>query len=181
MSIISNINSILNSISYSFNDILIDTGDIWSKFNNVSAVLLTHAHFDHIYGLNELFAKNPEAKVFTNSIGKEMLLNARKNLSFYHETPFVFEYPDKIVTVNDGEEIQIGENLIAKAVFTPGHNPSCISWVIGDDIFTGDSYIPGIKTVTNLPNGNKAQAKKSEQLILNLAKNRTIHPGHLIP
>lgn len=174
-------NSFFNSISYKVYNILIDPGDEWEGFEAVDMVLLTHAHFDHIYGLDGLFAKNPKAKVFTNSSGKEMLLNARKNLSFYHETPLVFHHPDRIVTVNDGEEIQIGEDLIAKAIFTPGHNPSCITWIIGDDIFTGDSYIPGIKTVTNMPNGNKDQAKKSEQLILNLAKNRTIHPGHLIP
>lgn len=175
------LNSLFSTLTYRISNTLIDPGDEWEGFEVVDTVLLTHAHFDHIYGLNELFAKNPKAKVFTNSIGKEMLLNARKNLSFYHETPFVFKYPDKIVTVNDGEEIQIADDLIAKAVFTPGHNPSCISWVIVDDIFTGDSYIPGIKTVTNLPGSDKALAKKSENLILNLAKNRTIHPGHLIP
>lgn len=42
-------------MSYVFNDILVDPGDTWEGFNNVSSVLLTHAHFDHIYGLNELF------------------------------------------------------------------------------------------------------------------------------
>lgn len=167
-------------MSYAFNGILIDPGDIWDGFNGVSKVLLTHAHFDHIYGLNELIRVSPEAKVYTNEIGKEMLLSARKNMSLYHETSFVFEYPDKIVLVEDGEEVDLGNDLTSKAIFTPGHNPSCITWIIDDVLFTGDSYIHGIKTVTNLPGGNKKQAEESLALIKKLAVGRTFYPGHKV-
>jgi len=178
MEVRSHTNSLYNSMSYVFKDVLIDSGDVWDGFNNVSVVLLTHAHFDHIYGLNELLSISPQAKVYTNAAGKEMLLNARKNLSFYHETPFVFQYPEQIVLVGDGEEVSLGNGLKVKAIFTPGHNLSCISWIIGDAIFSGDSYISGIKTVTNLPNGNKQQAIESEHLIKELLIGKTIYPGH---
>lgn len=169
-----------NSVSYKLKQFIIDPGDVWDGFCNVSKVLLTHVHFDHIYGLNELMNISPDAKVYTNEFGKEMLLDAKKNLSFYHETPFVFERPENIVIINDGEEIDIGNGLNAKAVYTLGHNPSCITWIIGDAIFTGDSYIPGIKTVTNLPRGNKAQAIESENLIKQLAIGKIIYPGHKV-
>lgn len=165
-------------MSYAFDGIIIDPGDVWKGFDNVSAVLLTHAHFDHIYGLNELLKITTSTKVYTNEAGREMLLNAKKNLSFYHETPFEFDYPDSIVTVNDGEEVDLGCGLTAKAIFTPGHNPSCITWIIDDATFTGDSYIPGNKTVTNLPKGNKSQAIESEALIKCLSTGKTIYPGH---
>lgn len=174
------VNSLFSSISYGLQKTLIDCGDEWEGFKGVSAVLLTHAHFDHIYGLNKLFTVSPEAKVYTNSAGKEMLLNARKNLSFYHESPFMYEYPDQIVVVEDGEEVEIGNGLSARAVFTPGHNASCITWVVGDCLFTGDAYIPGIKTVTNLPGSNKQQAAESLKLIEKLSKDRTIYPGHKV-
>lgn len=167
-------------MSYAFAGILLDPGDEWQGFESVSKVLLTHAHFDHIYGLNRVLKFSPDAKVFTNEYGKEMLLNSRKNLSFYHETPFVFEYPESIVIVNDHDEIDFGKGMRAKALFTPGHNPSCITWIIGDVIFTGDSYIPGINTVSNLPKGNKVQAIKSENLIKRLAIGKTIYPGHSV-
>lgn len=173
-------NSFCTSVCYRIKDCVIDPGDVWKGFDNVSTVLLTHAHFDHIYGLNELLKISPSAKVNTNEAGREMLLDARKNLSFYHETPFEFEHPDSIVIVNDGTEVNLGDGLIAKAVFTPGHNPSCITWIIDDAIFTGDSYIPGIKTVTNLPKGNKSQAIESEALIKSLAIGKTIYPGHKV-
>lgn len=180
MNVIHHINSLFNSISYSFNDILIDPGDEWVGFKDVTSVLLTHAHFDHIYGLNRLIELNPDATVYTNEHGRMMLLDDRKNMSRYHETPFIFEHPDRIVTVNDGDEIEIEKGMTAKAVFTPGHNPSCITWIIGNCLFTGDAYIPGIKTVTNLPASNKKQALESEKLIKELAEYRIIYPGHKI-
>lgn len=180
MLVTSNTNSIINSMSYYVDGYLVDAGDVWDGFYNVSKVLLTHAHFDHIYGLNEVMARNPEAKVYTNEHGRLMLLDAKKNMSYYHETPFVFEYPNRIEIVNDGDEIDMGEDTIAKAVFTPGHNPSCITWIVGERVFSGDSYIPGLKTVTNLPGGDRRQASESENLIKQLAESRVIYPGHKV-
>jgi len=156
----------------------VDPGDVWEGFEGVETVLLTHAHFDHIYGLNELVKLSPMVKVYTNEAGREMLQNAKKNMSFYHETPFVFSHPELIAVVNDGDEIKLDNGLVAKAVFTPGHNPSCITWVVGDMVFSGDSLIPGVKTVTNLPGGDRRQAVESELLIRQLAVARTIYPGH---
>ncbi len=167
-------------MSYAFNGILIDPGDIWADFENTKTVLLTHAHFDHIYGLNGLLKYSPDVSVYTNEIGREMLLEARKNLSFYQEIPFVFKHPESIVIVKDGDVINISDGNMAKAVFTPGHNPSCITWIINDMVFSGDSLIPGIKTVTNLPGSNRSQAVKSEEVIRQLAIGRTIYPGHKV-
>lgn len=184
-------NSMLNSCSYLFkqgesdNVILVDCGDIEpiKRFFSGSEwhlrhVLLTHAHFDHVYGLNELIGIFPDITVYTNEYGSEMLLNAKKNMSFYHEEPYVFGAPQQIITVNDREELHLEDGLLAKAVYTPGHNPSCITWLIGDALFTGDSYIPGIKTVTNLPNGDKKQSRDSLSLIHKLAEGRIVYPGH---
>ena len=143
-------------------------------------VLLTHAHFDHIYGLNKLVEVNPNIKVYTNEYGRKMLLDAKMNLSLYHETPFVLNNPESIVVVENNDDIRLADDLSVKAIFTPGHNPSCITWIIKDSLFTGDAYIPGIKVVTNLPGGNKKQADDSLKLINRLAVNRQIYPGHKI-
>ena len=165
---------------------LVDAGDIQSIIAGIPSnslvcgVFLTHAHFDHIYGLNDLLKQFPDALVYTNECGKEGLLNARKNMSFYHETPFVFEYPENIRIVNDGDEIELSEGLKAQVVSTPGHHPSCLSYIIDDAIFTGDSYIPGTKVVTNLPRGDKRQAQESLEKIMQLSKTLTVYPGHYI-
>ena len=169
------------------NDVwLVDVGDTKSVIDHlppnsvVRGVFLTHTHFDHIYGLNELLRLSPDVFVYTNECGKEGLLDARKNMSFYHETPFVFELPENIRIVNDGEEIELSEGLSAQVISTPGHHPSCLTYVVGDAIFTGDSYIPGTKVVTNLPKGNKKQAQESLDKILQLSRTHTVYPGHYI-
>ena len=174
------INSLFNSVSYKIGNIIIDPGDEWEGFTNVKAILLTHAHFDHIYGLNKTIELNPEAIVFTNKEGREMLLDSKLNLSSYHESSFIFNYPENIIIVKDNDIMDFGEALKVEIYETPGHNPSCLSFIIGDYIFTGDSYIPGCKTVTNLPNGDKILAEKSIEKILNLAHNKIIMPGHKI-
>ena len=170
-------NIIFGSVSYRIGNILIDPGDEWEGFHDIGIVLLTHAHFDHIYGLNKVIELNPKAKVFSNRAGGDMLLDARLNLSKYHESPFVFQFPENIEYIAEGSLIKIG-NEIVEVYSTPGHNPSCLTFVIGDHVFTGDAYIPGIKTVTNIPQANKEEAEKSVERILNLAKGKTIFPGH---
>lgn len=65
---------------------LVDCGDIdpiIDKINGkiVVGVLLTHAHYDHIYGLPKLIDIFPECRIYTNSYGKESLASSKKNLS----------------------------------------------------------------------------------------------------
>ena len=61
---------------------------------------------------------------------------------------------------------------------TPGHCPSCLTYVLDNWIFTGDAYIPGVKVVTKLPHGDKILAKQSAERILNMAKSKNMCPGH---
>lgn len=187
MNVLTVINSFFSSCTYLLEtreqNLLVDCGDV-DKFtdiaNFISGVLLTHAHYDHIYGLNNLLKLSPDIKVYTNSHGCDMLADSKKNLSAYHETPFTFNYRDNIVTVDDGDEIVFSKSLTARAIFTPGHNPSCITWMVGNKLFTGDSLIPGIKVVTNLPGGNISQATDSERKIRQILAlgNLEICPGH---
>ena len=167
---------------------LVDCGDVEPLLpvigrKVVSGVLLTHAHFDHIYGLNGLLELFPNAMVYTNSAGREALLDDRKNLSRYHESPFTFRHPENIRQVDDGDAISLGQDLQAKVCATPGHNPACLSYAVDLALFTGDSLIPGLKTVTNLPNADKALAAESEQRLLRMAREQglTVYPGHPAP
>lgn len=173
----SHINSLFNSVSYRIGHILVDPGDEWDGFFDVKGVLLSHGHFDHIYGLNRVVELNPQVRIFTNEEGVKMIVDPRKNMSLYHETPFSFIHSDKIEVVEDEEILKI-EDLQVSAMFTPGHHPSCITWLMDDCLFSGDSYIPGLQVVTNLPRGNKLHAEESMQRILQVMGNRTICPGH---
>lgn len=176
---ISKVNSLFNSITYRLGSTIIDPGDVqdWAGVNHV---LLTHTHFDHIYGLNDLWNTNHRIRVYTNLFGHNALLDSRLNLSKYYGDPFIFSHPNNIVVVNDNETVALGDGSTAQAVFTPGHNDSCITWIIDNQLFTGDAYIPGTKVVTNLPGADRKTAMESISQILKLAEERTICPGHKV-
>ena len=162
---------------------LVDCGDVEPLLpllgdEPLMGVLLTHGHFDHIYGLNDLFERFPDARVYCSAWAREQLLDAKLNISFYHETPFVFAHPDRIVVVDDGARVDLGDGNVATAVSTPGHTPGCITWMTDDSLFTGDACIPGVRVVTNLPYGDRHLAARSLEKIHALATTRTICPGH---
>ena len=145
----------------------------------IAGVLLTHAHFDHIYGLPELIERYPDCRVFTNEIGRKTLADAKLNMSLYHETPLTVEGP-QVQICSEGDKLPLFRNVTAEVYETPGHHPSCLTYMVGNYIFTGDAYIPGIKVVTNLPKGDKYEAQESMLKILKLAEGKRILPGHYV-
>lgn len=161
---------------------LVDCGDVEPIIEkiggkSIAGVLLTHAHFDHIYGLPKLLECYPDCTIFTNEIGRETLANAKLNMSLYHETPLTVE-GHQINICGEGDDIELFDNISAKVFETPGHHPSCITYNVDDYLFTGDAYIPGLKVVTNLPKGDKKLAQKSMERIEKIADGRIVLPGH---
>ena len=182
------VNSIFNSCSYVIShgdgSWLVDCGDLDLILpcvdGRVEGVLLTHGHFDHIFGLNNLLSLFPTIPIYTNQAGKNALFSDKLNFSKYHEESFILDSERNVALISDGDIVQLGPGLKANAVFTPGHSPDCVSWIVGDALFTGDSFIPGVKTVTTFPLSNKALAARSENLIREMATHRTVYPGHAI-
>lgn len=136
---------------------------------NVEGVLLTHAHSDHIYGLEELMKRFPSVKIYTNAAGVEALKNPRLNISHYHS-----EYPDisidaayNVCVVKEGDSLKVLGTPV-QLYETPGHAPSCITYIMEDKAFTGDAYIPGVKIFTGFPHANKRQAGESLKRIIQL-------------
>ena len=101
-------------------------------------------------------------------------------MSKYNGTPLCY-WGENVVVVHEGEQIRLFEDESPIMFYeTPGHNPGCLTMVIGNVIFTGDSYMPGVGTVTTLPNANKVQAKHSMERIVALAENKRVLSGHKI-
>ena len=144
---------------------------------SIAGVLLTHAHFDHFGAAPELLEKYPGCRIYTNESGCVALGDARHNLSRYHETPIVVA-PNHIYLCDEDDEIPLFEGFSARVFATPGHHPSCLCFQVGDYLFSGDAYIPGVKVVTNLPAANKQQAQESVARILELAKGKVLCAGH---
>lgn len=184
-------NAVFSSNTYVINNDggdawLIDCGEIDSIVTYLSenklslkGVLLTHAHFDHIYGLNSLYNTYPTVEVFCSSYAAQALYSSKMNLSKYYENPFELDRTCIVHGIDSRISISIFENIPILILEMPGHNPGSLTFKIDKYLFTGDSYIPGLKIVTNLRGGDKLQAQNSLQLIKNLITNETILcPGH---
>lgn len=180
------VNSVFRSCSYILSQAerswLVDCGDVDKIMllieGTLCGVLLTHGHFDHIYGLNQLLSLYPDVTIYTNEEGFETLYNDKLNFSKFYGNSIQLQPVNNIKIVHDGERIELFDGISVQAVFTPGHSPCSVTWVLDDMMFTGDSYIPGVKTVTNVPHSNKPQAVNSESMIKRLADHRTVYPGH---
>ena len=130
--------------------IVIDPADNGDKIANalerngfqVAGVLLTHGHFDHIMGCEALLdAVNANAaepvKVYANEAEKELLQDARLNLSKSMQEPCTLEAD---VYVKDGDEITIA-GMTCKVISTPGHTTggTCYYFEEGGFVVCGDT------------------------------------------
>ncbi len=166
---------------------LVDIGDVEpvtlfleEKGLTVEGIFLTHAHFDHIYGLPGLIKHYPRCKVYVTEYAKEGLASDKLNMSRYHETPVTY-MGDNVVVLHEGDSMSLfDDEPLMEFYETPGHNPGCLTMVLGDKIFTGDAYIPGVGANTQLPYANKELARQSMERILKLAEGKTIFSGHKI-
>ena len=163
--------------------IIIDIGS-YTFFKNLAdrftraTLFITHAHYDHIEGINHFIIDFPNAKVYLSKEADIMIKDPKKNLSYYQGTPISFDGPNLHV-IGETEKSLIEINRAIGVFETPGHTKGCLSFKVGDFLFTGDIFIPGIPPVTKLKGGNRDEAKKSMKAIEELLEpNIIICPGH---
>jgi glyoxylase-like metal-dependent hydrolase (beta-lactamase superfamily II) len=148
------------------------------RHQEIKAVFLTHAHYDHICGIPEIVNKFPNCTIYCSKYTKEALGNAKTNLSFYHKTPITF-LGNGVEVVAQEDKIHLFEKLCMEIIPTPGHNAGSFSFKIAEAIFTGDSLIPDSAIVTKLKSGNKTEAQKSILKLQAICNGETtIYPGH---
>jgi len=129
----------------------------------IAAVLLTHHHHDHLAGLERL-AEEFGAPILAHE------LTARE----------VEGLVDR--TLIDEEEVEFG-GLRVKALFTPGHAPGHLAFLVNDtDVFTADVLFKGTVGGTRAPGATGfADLKASVERLLALPPETRIHPGHTLP
>ena len=140
-------------------------------------VILTHEHFDHIWGVNELRNKYNFSLIASTSCSVAVT-ERKKNLSiFYNQVGFEL-LPAEIIIEDLDNKLYLYNNEIS-FINTPGHTTGSICIVLKNMLFSGDLLIKDQKTVTKLPGGNLSIANESINMIKEIMPSDTIvYPGH---
>ena len=78
----------------------------------------------------------------------------------------------------DGDKLELGD-LLVEVIHTPGHTSGGVCYLIGDNLFSGDTLFHGSFGRVDLGDGNMRSLKESiiEKLFI-LPESTTVYPGH---
>lgn len=130
----------------------------------ITHVLVTHPHPDHVAGLAEARAR----------LGGPPLVA--------HEATAA-ELDDEVaIVLGDGEKLDAG-GLEIEALFTPGHAAGHLAFLVNEsDVFTADVLFKGTVGGTMAPGASGfADLESSVMRLMELPPTTTVHPGHKEP
>lgn len=102
----------------------------------LSAILLTHGHFDHMLHADEL-RQATGAPLYVHELDAELLLDGAKNAyAAFFGGDFHINGADALLC--DGDIITLSDDNI-KVIHTPGHTRGSVCFDTGDALLTGDT------------------------------------------
>ena len=127
----------------------------------IKAVLLTHAHFDHILGAYKFYERG--ADVYIGKSDLDAIYDDSLNLS----SVFGFTVkPFKVkATLSGGERLNFGE-IEVEVINTPGHTKGGVTYKVGDMLFCGDTLFEGSFGRIDFPGGDITALCRSAQNLL---------------
>jgi len=140
----------------------------------VTAILLTHGHFDHI-GAVDFLARDFNCPVYIHEEDVDMVTHpdsmfpAAKNIRVDSELTLFKEGHQRIGSTD------------FNVIFTPGHTKGSVLLILGENLFSGDVLFLGSIGRTDLDGGSDREMKASLRLIKTLDKKLIVHPGHGLP
>jgi len=164
--------------------VVIDPGDnaddiaevLSSKGLTVSAIVATHAHFDHIVAAQRL----------RELTGAPFHLHSKDAplLDWYQESAELFlglhlpPPPEVDVSASEGDRLRAGA-VELEVLHTPGHSPGSICLVGDELVFTGDTLFAGSVGRTDLPGGNTEWLVRAvREKLFALEEDMPALPGH---
>lgn len=137
--------------------------------------LETHAHADHLSAADYL-RRTSGARIGIGARITEVQARFRPLFGAPEAETEASVFDDLF---EDGDVFTIG-GLAAHVLHTPGHTPACVTYVIGDAAFTGDTvFMPDYGTArADFPGGDATTLYRSIRKILSLPPETRIFVGH---
>lgn len=141
-------------------------------------IILSHEHFDHIWGVNEIVERY-KAPVICSELCSQRIKDSFENCSAMYDDKMAVVINSPVVTIESiGGVLKIGKKSI-RFYSTPGHSDASFSFTVGASLFTGDALIKDLKTVTNLPTGSKEKLAETLNVFRKLqGEGLMVNPGH---
>lgn len=142
---------------------------------SLKAILLTHAHFDHVSGLKAL-KDCTEAVVMASEKEKRLCQNPDMNLTSEIRRPSSVQV-DRWLADN---EILSVAGIELTVLSTPGHTEGscCYYCEEGHFLISGDTMFYGSHGRTDFPTGDEREIYRSLQRLLKLPEETVVYPGH---
>lgn len=142
------------------------------------AILLTHAHFDHIEGVKELSDDFGGLPVYFSFAEAPVIENLERQCRFLGQRVPSLDVPMR--DIRDGEILRFGD-VELEVLTTPGHSPGSVCYLDrkGRLLISGDTLFAGTIGRTDLGNGDYDQLMESIQTkLLPLEGDFEVFPGH---
>lgn len=151
---------------------------IASEGIKIQAILLTHAHFDHIMGIDGFVERFGKMPVYVEA-GDQMLLSdpPKDQFTIYSHG---YRYQDGTV-IHDGDELKLA-GYTFRVIHTPGHTPGGVCYYVEEEgvLFSGDTLFCCSVGRTDFPKSSTSDLIRSirEKLFL-LPDETKVYPGHM--
>ncbi|HEX7943234.1 MAG TPA: MBL fold metallo-hydrolase [Phenylobacterium sp.] len=138
-------------------------------------VLETHAHADHLSAADYI-RRATGAKV---AIGAHITEVQKQFIPMFEADDVAADGGAFDLLLDDGDTLLMGD-LTIRVLATPGHTPACVSYVIGDAAFIGDTlFMPDYGSArSDFPGGDAATLYRSIRRILDLPPQTRLFVGH---
>ena len=137
----------------------------------VDGIVLTHAHFDHIAGVDTL-VKRYQCKLYMNNLDEPLLTDPHLNFSIGQ--PVVVK--TKPIILNPGKHT-IGA-FTFDFIDAPGHSEGCSMLLWDNNLFCGDVLFQGSIGRTDLATSSNTKMMQSLKKIKQMNPDYIVYPGH---
>ncbi|AFH59979.1 hypothetical protein B2K_04460 [Paenibacillus mucilaginosus K02] len=144
----------------------------------IEAILLTHAHFDHIGGVDEL-RKLKGCPVYLHDAEAEWLTNPKRNGSLnWPELGGPITTEPAEYALEEGMKLEL-LGLPFQVLHTPGHSPGSVSFLHGNKLFGGDVLFKLSVGRTDLAGGSENELLNSiHSKLFRLTDDTIVYSGH---